>query len=88
MRNFVIACVVTLALLAAAVWIGFAAGPASAHRSGCHRWHTCPSDHATYRWRSPSTGIRWLCVAPYADERNATFRKKIRYGGRLCYCKR
>ena len=20
----------------------------SAHRSGCHRWHSCPSDHGTY----------------------------------------
>src|SRR2546426_8525117 len=19
-----------------------------AHRSGCHRWHSCPSDHGTY----------------------------------------
>src|ERR1700674_5247077 len=22
--------------------------PVDAHRSGCHRWHSCPSDHATY----------------------------------------
>src|SRR5213594_3266541 len=22
--------------------------PAHAHRSGCHRWHSCPSDHGTY----------------------------------------
>jgi hypothetical protein len=21
---------------------------ADAHRSGCHRWHTCPSDRGTY----------------------------------------
>lgn len=21
---------------------------AHAHRSGCHRWHSCPSDHGTY----------------------------------------
>jgi len=27
-----------------------AAQPASAHRSGCHRWHTCPSDLYTYSW--------------------------------------
>lgn len=25
---------------------------AVAHRSGCHRWHTCPSDHGTYTTRS------------------------------------
>ena len=23
-------------------------GPVLAHQSGCHRWHSCPSDHATY----------------------------------------
>lgn len=22
--------------------------PVSAHRSGCHRWHTCPSDTGSY----------------------------------------
>src|SRR5882724_13702952 len=22
--------------------------PADAHRSGCHRWHSCPSDRGTY----------------------------------------
>jgi hypothetical protein len=70
--------------LVAAIAIGTAvfALPASAHRSGCHRWHTCPSDHATYRWR----GL--LCVAPYADERNSTFRRRVIYQGRVYYCKR
>ena len=61
---------------------------ASAHRSGCHRWHTCPSDHATYSWRQPSTGRRLLCVAPYADERNSTFRTRVVYAGRTYWCKR
>ena len=23
-------------------------GPAYAHRSGCHRWHSCPSDTGSY----------------------------------------
>jgi hypothetical protein len=31
-------CVVLLALVV----------PADAHRSGCHRWHSCPTDHDTY----------------------------------------
>jgi hypothetical protein len=53
--------VVVMALTAIA--LSFAATPASAHRSGCHRWHSCPSEHASYRWH----GL--LCVAPYADER-------------------
>lgn len=25
-----------------------AAFTADAHRDGCHRWHSCPSDHGTY----------------------------------------
>ena len=55
---------------------------ASAHRSGCHRWHTCPSDHATYRWR----GL--LCAAPYSSKRNSSFRRKVVYQGRTYWCKR
>jgi len=55
---------------------------ASAHRSGCHRWHSCPSDHATYRWR----GL--LCVAPYSDKRTSSFTRRVRYEGRTYYCKR
>lgn len=55
---------------------------APTHRDGCHRWHSCPSDHATYRWR----GL--LCVAPYSDKRNSTFRQRVRYDGRTYYCKR
>lgn len=27
---------------------GITNSPAEAHRSGCHRWHSCPSDRATY----------------------------------------
>lgn len=34
-----------LALVAALIVI---APPASAHRSGCHRWHSCPSDSGSY----------------------------------------
>jgi hypothetical protein len=26
----------------------FVASPVSAHRSGCHRWHSCPSDTGSY----------------------------------------
>lgn len=75
-----------LALIAiltfAALAFGYAAGPAGAHRHGCHRAHTCPSDHATYRWRG------WHCVKPASSKRNATFRKRIRYAGLTYYCKR
>jgi hypothetical protein len=68
------ACIATF--LAAALPTG-----ASAHRSGCHGAHSCPSDHATYRWRGK------LCVKPNADERTSSFKKKVRYGGYTYYCK-
>jgi hypothetical protein len=34
-------------LLALAVTLS-GASAVQAHRSGCHRWHSCPSDHGTY----------------------------------------
>jgi LPXTG-motif cell wall-anchored protein len=37
---------VALALAAAALLLG--GNPASAHRNGCHRWHSCPSDSGSY----------------------------------------
>lgn len=82
MRGLLLALVTSAVLVLAAFTFGYAADPASAHRSGCHRWHTCPSDHATYRWRG------WLCVAPYSDKRNSTFRRRVVYAGRTYYCKR
>jgi hypothetical protein len=82
LKRFFYTAATTAVIALAAFAAGFAASPAAAHRSGCHRWHTCPSDHATYRWR----GL--LCVQPSADERNSTFRKRIVYLGRTYYCKR
>jgi len=35
-------------MLLAAMLVCALSVPASAHRSGCHRWHSCPSDHGTY----------------------------------------
>src|SRR2546430_247082 len=39
---------VNLVRLLLAVAVSFTASDAIAHRSGCHRWHSCPSDHGTY----------------------------------------
>jgi hypothetical protein len=63
---------------------------AQAHRNGCHAARTCPSDHATYRWRGRIGGVtaRWLCVHRFSDERNRTFTRRVRYGGRVYFCKR
>src|SRR3954469_3974032 len=58
------------------------AGGASAHRNGCHTKHTCPSDHATYRWQ----GFR--CVKPGAPENNGSYRKRVRSGGLTYLCKK
>jgi hypothetical protein len=74
-------CVLVMVLVVTALSLP-AFTPAGAHRSGCHRHHTCPSDHATYRWR----GL--LCVKPSADERTSSFKKRVRYGGHTYYCKR
>jgi hypothetical protein len=29
--------------------VGISADTAAAHQSGCHRWHSCPSDYDTYQ---------------------------------------
>lgn len=82
---------VTLAVLAfATLAFGYTAGTASAHRHGCHSAHTCPSDHATYRWSGRAGGRygRWLCVKPTSPKRNSTFRIRVRYGGLTYWCKR
>lgn len=86
MRGLLLALVASAAL--SALVFGYSAGSASAHRARCHQAHTCPSDHATYRWRQPGTGIRWLCVKPSSDKRNATFKKRIVHAGLVYWCKR
>ena len=43
---------------------------ASAHTDPCHSQHTCPSDHHTYVWTDPTTGLQWDCVEPGAPEYN------------------
>jgi hypothetical protein len=62
--------------------------PASGHVSFCHLRHTCPSDHASYRWRDPNTGTRLLCVKPSADERDSGFKTRVVWQGRTYWCKR
>lgn len=39
------------------------ASPAEAHRSGCHRWHTCPSDTGSYTMGSPAVNVPTTRVA-------------------------
>lgn len=37
-----------ISLMIAGLVFGVGILPASAHRSGCHRWHSCPSDTGSY----------------------------------------
>jgi hypothetical protein len=75
--------VLTIAAVAGACALAAAtAGAAPLHSNRCHVQHTCPSDHASYRWKG------WLCVKPSADERTAAFKKKVTYAGRNYLCKR
>ena len=68
-------------VLAFAVVVPELASASVGHSNRCHIRHTCPSDHATYRWR----GL--LCVKPTADERTSAFKRRIAYGGKTYYCR-
>lgn len=84
MKRAGLAVVLLASLAVAAFAFGYSADPASAHRSGCHSKHVCPSDHATYRW-GPK---RLLCVKPTSDKRTASFKINVRYAGLPYLCKR
>lgn len=73
-------CIAGFVVVAALTFV-FAA-PSSAHRSGCHSHHVCPSDHATYSWHG------WWCVSPASGESRYGFPHRVRYGGRTYYCRR
>jgi hypothetical protein len=76
---------ICLALICSLTVGALTASPsASAHRSGCHSKHTCPSDHATYRWGSKHL----LCVKPTSDKRTAAFKIKVKYEGLNYLCKK
>jgi len=73
--------------------LGFAlavvlASAASAHSNPCHSQHTCPSDHHTYIWTDPRTGLSWDCAEPgapeYAPTRDTTV---IVWDGLTYYCR-
>lgn len=70
-----------LTIVAAAAAAVIVPSTASAHRSGCHSHHSCPSDHATYRWQGR------LCVKPGAPEQTSAFRHRVSYGGLRYLCK-
>jgi hypothetical protein len=73
--------------------LGFAAANvvvsgASAHSNPCHSQHTCPSDHHTYVWIDPSTGLAWDCAEPGAPEYDPLLdTTTIVYQGLTYYCR-
>jgi hypothetical protein len=80
---------VAIVLAAAGLALALAlAGGATAHRSGCHAAHTCPSDHHTYLWLDPGTGLVWDCVEPDASEYDPTLdTTTIVWEGLTYYCR-
>src|SRR5215510_4982435 len=61
---------------------------ASAHSNPCHSQHTCPSDHHTYVWTDPRTGLQWDCVEPGASEYNPILDvTTIVWDGLTYYCR-
>jgi len=71
--------VAALAAAAAVVVAVSVPKQAAAHRSGCHRSHTCPSDHHTYPWHG-------LWCTSYASERLPSDTKAVTYGGIFYWC--
>jgi hypothetical protein len=69
-------------IIAGGLAVALPGAAAQAHRSGCHRWHSCPSDHATYRWNG------MLCVSPASGESPNGYPTKVVNGGRVYYCKK
>jgi hypothetical protein len=76
LRSRLLLLIVSVAAVLSAVFASTAVQPASAHRSGCHRWHSCPSDLYTYRWH----GL--LCTSHHTDK------IRVVYQGRTYWCHR
>jgi hypothetical protein len=53
----------TAALLALLIFPALTV-PAQAHRSGCHRWHSCPNDTGSYGTTSRSAATVSPTVVP------------------------
>ena len=63
-------------------------GGASAHTDPCHPQHTCPSDHHTYVWVDPASGLQWDCVEPGAREYDpVTDTATVVWAGRTYDCR-
>lgn len=78
--------VVGMAMVAVLTFGGNAA-PTSAHSSGCHASHSCPSDHHTYVWFD-ANGTGWSCARLGGDGYNpALDTTVISYGGYTYYCR-
>ena len=81
-RTAVVTSIVATALLATGVGLS-----ATAHRSGCHAAHSCPSDHHSYVWFD-AAGQGWDCAKPGAPEITAADTQAIFYDGLRYQCHR
>ena len=81
-RAAVVTSIVAAALLATGVGLS-----ATAHRSGCHPAHSCPSDHHSYIWFD-AAGQGWDCAKVGAPEVTAADTQAIFYDGLRYQCHR
>ena len=42
--------VILISIITTTIFISISLSESSGHRSGCHRWHTCPSDTGSYTY--------------------------------------
>jgi hypothetical protein len=67
-----------LAVLGSVLTVGLTVtGQAAAHRSGCHSWHSCPSDRHTYWWKGYAsyqgqTVNAWFLCTSHPEQRYST----------------
>jgi hypothetical protein len=78
-----------VALAIAGFFVAAASVPrAAAHNNPCHSQHACPSDHHTYVWTDPSTGLSWDCAEPGAREYDPSLdTTTIVWDGLSYYCR-
>lgn len=90
-RPAIVKTVLALALIVvASLAVSGAAQGATAHRDGCHRWHSCPSDTGSYvcgdlgytsgcpRAATSSNGVRRVSLtSPVAAGGNATLAVRV-----------
>jgi hypothetical protein len=75
LRIKLMAALIILLSLIGAISIPILVEPVSAHRSGCHRWHSCPSDSGSYN--CGDTGYSNYCGTPTYSAPTITVKDEV-----------